>query len=78
MFVSQEKVTSFNLVLFDSLETCYIAEKNLKNLVKNFGELKNNFEVTQDNCLPPFTCSKLTTETLEQGVKYVQSLQQRH
>ena len=23
--------------------------------------------------LPAFTCSKLTTETLEQGVKYVQS-----
>ena len=25
-----------------------------------------------------FTCSKLTVETLEQGVKYVQSQQQRH
>ena len=24
---------------------------------------------------PAFTCSKLTIETLEQGVKYVQSLQ---
>ena len=24
---------------------------------------------------PALTCSKLTTETLEQGVKYVQSLQ---
>ena len=27
------------------------------------------FELTQ----PAFTCSKLTIETLEQGVKYVQS-----
>ena len=27
---------------------------------------------------PAFTCSKFTIETLEQGVKYVQSQQQRH
>ena len=27
---------------------------------------------------PAFTCSKLTLETLEQGVKYVQSQQERH
>ena len=27
---------------------------------------------------PATTCSKLTTETLEQDVKYVQSEQQRH
>ena len=26
-----------------------------------------------DSSQPAFTCSKLTTETLEQGVKYVQS-----
>ena len=28
-----------------------------------------------DFAQPAFTCSKLTKETLEQGVKYVQSLQ---
>ena len=27
---------------------------------------------------PAFTCSKLTIETLEQGVKYIQSKQQRY
>ena len=37
-----------------------------------------NVEVTllgleRDNTQPVFTCSKLTTEILEQGVKYVQS-----
>ena len=30
-------------------------------------------DVTQINTQPEFACSKLTIETLEQGVKYVQS-----
>ena len=31
--------------------------------------------MSNDNTHPAFTCSKLTIETLEQGVKYVQSNQ---
>ena len=27
---------------------------------------------------PAFSCSKLTAESLEQGVKYIQSQQERH
>ena len=34
-----------------------------------FGDHINSFNLSQT----AFTCSKLTTETLEQGVKYVQS-----
>ena len=39
--------------------------------VENSYNLKNKTNITQ----PAITCSKLTIETLEQGVKYVQSLQ---
>ena len=31
------------------------------------------FQNPREQTQPPFTCSKLTIETLEQGVKYVQS-----
>ena len=33
----------------------------------------NMFNKVQTDTQPAFTCSKLTIETLEQGVKYVQS-----
>ena len=32
-----------------------------------------NPKLSKEDAQPTFTCSKLTTETLEQGVKYVQS-----
>ena len=32
-----------------------------------------NTSTAEDPTQPTFTCSKLTIETLEQGVKYVQS-----
>ena len=38
--------------------------------------VKKNAKISCKTCSPkisPFTCSKLTIETLEQGVKYVQS-----
>ena len=33
----------------------------------------HNFKVVKIHSQPPIICSKLTIETLEQGVKYVQS-----
>ena len=33
----------------------------------------SNVKQRQQSTQPAFTCSKLTIETLEQGVKYVQS-----
>ena len=46
-------------------------ELNLKTLLMNFDHPKKRIFI----CLYPvgFTSSKLTTETLEQGVKYIQS-----
>ena len=35
--------------------------------------IRKNDIITKDNAQLVFTCSKLTIETLEQGVKYVQS-----
>ena len=48
----------------------------MKELMK-FTRILNDNTIT-GHLQPAFTCSKLTIETLEQGVKYVQSLQQRH
>ena len=39
------------------------------------GALTRNGLSTSNNKQPTFTCSYLTIETLEQGEKYVQSLQ---
>ena len=39
------------------------------NLLKE--SLQKNFIIRAVKTLPAITCSKLTTETLEQGVKYV-------
>ena len=33
----------------------------------------NVYWIASNTCQPAFTCSKLTIETLKQGVKYVQS-----
>ena len=49
---------------FSFIEKNYIL-KEIKNLQIN--------KATQDSSQPAITCSKLTIETLEQGVKYVQS-----
>ena len=45
----------------------------MKELMK-FTIILNDNTIT-GHLQPAFTCSKLTIETLEQGVKYVQSLQ---
>ena len=37
--------------------------------------IKEKFIVKEQYTQPAITCSKLTIETLKQGVKYVQSLQ---
>ena len=50
--------------------TSYVKEK------KTFGEKKSFLEIGATHLI--FTYSKLTTETLEKSVKYVQSLQQKH
>ena len=37
------------------------------------GQLRNSLKNEEADAQPAITCSKLTTETLEQGVKHVQS-----
>ena len=37
------------------------------------GYSQNNLTKSHDILMSVFTCSKLTIETLEQGVKYIQS-----
>ena len=37
--------------------------------------VKDNFRKKIGASQPTISCSKLTTETLEQGVKYIQNLQ---
>ena len=46
-------------------------EKKSVGFQKN--QRKNQREIVFNPTQPAFTCSKLTIETLEQGVKYVQS-----
>ena len=41
--------------------------------LQTFPLQNENRIVSKEWSQPAFTCSKLTTETLEQGVKYVQS-----
>ena len=55
-------------------------EKNAARILERIDNLKGNYrlDVSQESqeCIwtqPPFNCSKLTIEKLEQGVKYVQS-----
>ena len=41
--------------------------------VKNLSELNSRYRSLVETAQLTFTCSKLTKETLEEGVKYVQS-----
>ena len=47
----------------------YKRKKSYLSVKSNGGDKRKKISNTQ----PAFTCSKLTIETLEQGVKYVQS-----
>ena len=47
--------------------------KNQESCLINGGNTTKYFKFEKDTTQPAFTCSKLTMETLEQGVKYVQS-----
>ena len=58
------KATSENLTIYFLENT-----KAQQRLTKKFILFSSTIFISQ----PAFTCSKLTTETLEQGVKYVQS-----
>ena len=44
-----------------------------KNFIKNESSSTSKLALKHQTPQPAFTCSKLTIETLEQGVKYVQS-----
>ena len=52
-----------------AVRTCYWSNKELPYTGWKLPFVKNNFDESQ----PAIACSKLTIETLEQGVKYVQS-----
>ena len=66
---SADTPVAFPIKVFADVRKCYCQRKkgNLSQFATDFDVLKLGF--TQ----PAITCSKLTIETLEQGVKYVQS-----
>ena len=61
-------------VIYAGKKEMYIEEYSFSQCtlerVSSFTKLINNIQYQSQ---PTFTCSKLTIETLEQGVKYVQS-----
>ena len=71
MLAEKQGIMSNDKDLADIMNNNFIdATKNLGITVSNLIHILEALEyVTQ----PAFTCSKLTTETLEEGVKYVQS-----
>ena len=62
------EVQYFNRVVFSTFQ-------QLKSVAANFSQGANILRIQGANLSsqPAFTCSKLTIETLEEGVKYVQS-----
>ena len=67
----QNLVFSANIFLsaFQTLKNCNVTEKHIYTL----GRYKKSRKLYSISFQPAFTCSKLTIETLKQGVKYVQS-----
>ena len=57
----------------------FLSFQGVLNEVSGMKWIKTDISITQSNSInwflsqPAFTCSKLAIETLEQGVKYVQS-----
>ena len=49
----------------------YVVEK--LRVYPRFENGNKSIKINKERAQPAFTCSKLTIETLEQGVKYVQS-----
>ena len=45
----------------------------MENSNKTFDRYTENGSIPKEQTQPAFTCSKLTIETLEQGVKHIQS-----
>ena len=58
--------------MFTGLEK-WMAHKSLLNLDLFFNWVIPNMYLYKPDSQPAITCSKLTIETLEQGMKYVQS-----
>ena len=71
MLAEKQGIMSNDKDLADIMNNNFIAAT--KNLGITVSNLIHILEVLEYVTQPAFTCSKLTTETLEEGVKYVQS-----